>query len=758
MNLKGGCQMKLSILTVGTCSAAATCLGEMKVVGDRLSYNTRKLFCAVDGWASGRPATSDVELYDSLHLLGENAMNLAFFYTTAEFVILCGLVLALQEVDSGHAVLWLRHSKNGWCGLFPEQDTLCAAVIPNSDSHEFPLTMLRGEERHISAGSSFLLTPGKKMKTYLRWCIDKMMHTFHQGFNSHLAGEMLQIEHLQRRFATEWAEYAPLFGCALCPLPALAGDERSFALNSRFEMFDDGTPIPSVVRDFYGKNYRLRQACAGNPFAHRTLFTDISGVTGDVHPVPLTAVPEALYQRRDDLKRAFPNRFGSGREAFVRWFLDYGAKEQSLPVAYTEPVRAQLDMWKAIVDSAAIDRRTFCQKVVSKLRRVMGITPRQTPASQASVMPQGVNLCGFIKGDFGLGEATRILADTLQASGIPFTIIDFEGATAHTYNDTTWDAFISNEFRYNVNLMLTNADGLPLFYQSVSPDAFRGRYNIGFWYWELPEFPPEWSGSFALVDEVWTSSEFTRDSIASATEKPVTVIPCSIKEVAREGMTRADFGLPENKFLFLMMYDARSFSARKNPEDAVKAFLEAFPEDDGRTALIIKVNAPRGWDGEDKLLESLRERKNIIFLIGTFPREEVNSLLCLCDAFLSLHRSEGFGLGPAEAMFWGKPAILTDWSGNQVYMRPNNCCPVPCKIIEIDRDFGPYKKGGHWAQPDVKKAAEIMRRLVDEPGYYSAIANAGQRTIREEFSPEAIGLLVRERLENLDLLQRKSET
>ena len=108
---------------------------------------------------------------------------------------------------------------------------------------------------------------------------------------------------------------------------------------------------------------------------------------------------------------------------------------------------------------------------------------------------------------------------------------------------------------------MTNAPGTADFAASVAPDALKNRYNIGYWYWELPEFPPEWRQYFELVDEVWTSSEFTAGAFRSATQKPVTVIPCSLNETAQPGLSRADFGLPEGDFLFLMMYDARSYSA-----------------------------------------------------------------------------------------------------------------------------------------------------------------------------------------------------
>ena len=55
----------------------------------------------------------------------------------------------------------------------------------------------------------------------------------------------------------------------------------------------------------------------------------------------------------------------------------------------------------------------------------------------------------------------------------------------------------------------------------------------------------------------------------------------------------------------------------------------------------------------------------------------------LSDCYVSLHRSEGFGLTIAEAMALGKPAIATAYSGNLEFMTAENSylCPAPrCEV------------------------------------------------------------------------------
>ena len=68
-----------------------------------------------------------------------------------------------------------------------------------------------------------------------------------------------------------------------------------------------------------------------------------------------------------------------------------------------------------------------------------------------------------------------------------------------------------------------------------------------------------------------------------------------------------------------------------------------------------------------------------------------------CDCFLSLHRSEGFGRGPAEAMFFGKPVIATGWSGNMDYMAPGTAFPVRYRLLPVGRGAYPFADGQVWA-------------------------------------------------------------
>ena len=195
------------------------------------------------------------------------------------------------------------------------------------------------------------------------------------------------------------------------------------------------------------------------------------------------------------------------------------------------------------------------------------------------------------------------------------------------------------------------------------------------------------------------------------------------------------------------MYDALSVPERKNPAAAIEAFLEATRPGDIKAHLVIKVSNLDKTPAHATWLRGMVEgHDNMSLVEGYLDRDSIYSLIQSCDAFLSLHRAEGFGLGLAEAMLLGKVCIATGWSGNLQFMSPDNSMLVGCDVVELERDYGPYAAGGHWADPNVAEAAAAIRGLCLEPGLGEALGKAGRNTIAGDFSAEAVGAQVMARL------------
>ncbi len=153
-----------------------------------------------------------------------------------------------------------------------------------------------------------------------------------------------------------------------------------------------------------------------------------------------------------------------------------------------------------------------------------------------------------------------------------------------------------------------------------------------------------------------------------------------------------------------------------------------------------------------EVLTACRGQANIRILRDILSRDEMYDLLRVCDAYVGLHRSEGYGLPLVEAMALGKPVIGTGYSGNVDFMNERNSFPVRYQLVAIEQDHGPYRRGAEWAEPDVDHAAEQMRRVVESPQATAQVAARGRADIERLLSPHAIGLVMRSRL--TALLQR----
>ncbi len=356
----------------------------------------------------------------------------------------------------------------------------------------------------------------------------------------------------------------------------------------------------------------------------------------------------------------------------------------------------------------------------------------------------GINIAGYINGEFGIGEGVRANIRAIETTNIPFTINNFT-RSPNRNQDTTYQKF-SSDNPYPVNLIQVNADEVNTFIKHSGSSYFANRYNIGFWAWEIPEFPQKWQPVFDNFHEIWTYSNYCAEAISLVSPIPVIKIMPSI-ELPPSYLNRQSLALPENKFIFLFIFDFSSLIERKNPVAAIQAFKQAFGEDE-RVLLILKSsNSAKNLQDLAFLQSAIGNSSNIQHLDGYLSKNEVNGLLYNCDCYLSLHRCEGFGLTMAEAMFYGKPVIATGYSSNTEFMNVGNSFLVKYKLIPLDADYGPYKKGNIWAEPDTEHAAYLMRQIFDNYPKAQQVGTIAAKNIKTFLSPKNVGKRIQKRLE-----------
>ncbi len=235
-------------------------------------------------------------------------------------------------------------------------------------------------------------------------------------------------------------------------------------------------------------------------------------------------------------------------------------------------------------------------------------------------------------------------------------------------NDTTYTEF-SDDNPYVFNLVHVNASELANFAWYKGEAYFRDRYNIGAWTWELPSFPEEWLPRFQYHHEIWVPSGFVADALSRVSPVPVVRMPYVIhpEPSRRDDFDRSHFGLPPDAVVFLFIFVSHSEVEMKNPMGLLEAFKRAFLTDKD-AFLLIKSSHPDPQAA--RAMQQAAKSANVRIMNEVVSRDEVHALYNLCDCYISLHRSEGFGLTPAEAMNAGKPVIATGYGGNVDFMTP----------------------------------------------------------------------------------------
>jgi glycosyltransferase involved in cell wall biosynthesis len=390
--------------------------------------------------------------------------------------------------------------------------------------------------------------------------------------------------------------------------------------------------------------------------------------------------------------------------------------------------------------------RAWCRSAAAKagwrLHHLSRHGARRVPNAVRDA-PLGVNVAGYLATESGMGEAARASIRSLAASAVPVTLNLVPSFLRE--QDTSCTGFV-DENPHPFNLVHLNCDNMAAFRAARGAAYFRHRYTIGYWFWELSQFRHEWLSTFQYVDEVWVASEFGRQALLPHAPVPVVRMPLPVTLGPIVPFARSRVGLDDRTAMFLFAFDVSSQFERKNPIGVIRAFREAgFGRHDA--ALVLKFTNPEYDPDAVRLLRAESDGLPIVLLDGYMERAELTGLIAACDCYVSLHRAEGFGLSMAEAMRLGKPVIATAYSGNLDFMTEENSYLVPADIVPIARDHGPYPAGFEWADPDVTHAAQLMRRIVDDP---SDAARVGRRAAADMIArrdPSITGAAVRARLE-----------
>ncbi len=426
----------------------------------------------------------------------------------------------------------------------------------------------------------------------------------------------------------------------------------------------------------------------------------------------LTRYQERLYLARPDLHPIYPEPTGKDYPGFLSW--------------------ARAD----------IGRGAYDPRLMGAWQAGSGEPPGGGWAPPGRLRP-GITVAGYLRAEQGMGELARLTARTVATAGIELATVESLasparlGQPAPEGGDHGWDL--------DTNVICVDGTLLDGFRTEVGSDFFEGRTTIWLWAWELEEAPPGCRAWTDLVDEVWAVSEFMHRAIAPVSTKPVHTfsLPIVAPPVA-EQLDRAALGLGEGPY-FLFSFDLLSVMERKNPVGLIEAFSRAFPPGQGPTLVVKAINGSSGADDLARLRWAAAARPDVVIVDRVLDAADNGALMAAADCFVSLHRSEGFGLSLGEAMALGKPVIATGYGGNLDFMTEENSFLVPFRPGTVPAGCPPYPEGFAWAEPDLDAAVELLRQVAGDPRKASAVGAVARADVEARHSVTARARFVADR-------------
>jgi glycosyltransferase involved in cell wall biosynthesis len=366
----------------------------------------------------------------------------------------------------------------------------------------------------------------------------------------------------------------------------------------------------------------------------------------------------------------------------------------------------------------------------------------------------GIDFIGLPKGSLGVGEQLRCLIRLAELNNYAINIIDcYKVGDVFENNVGEFNHYISNEFKNNIRLYSATHTHMVSLLWNRGFKFFDNKKNIFHFAWEFSEITPELRPVITLCDEVWGISKFTAEAFKNNYGIPVQVLPNSINCVGGIASNRALFSLPQDMYLFSTSFDFNSFLERKNPNLTVKAFIDAFGVCDNIGLVVKIINGDLRNLEYRKFIELVSSYKNMYIINKVLEKKDVLVLFNSCDAYISLHRSEGFGFGIAENMMLGKPVICTGFSGNMDFCNQSNAFLVDYSLVNVPDGCYQNAKGLLWADPSLDSATKLIKEVYENRSLSRLIAKRGQEAIRQGFDTQVIAKIFKERIESLEVIE-----
>jgi len=323
------------------------------------------------------------------------------------------------------------------------------------------------------------------------------------------------------------------------------------------------------------------------------------------------------------------------------------------------------------------------------------------------------------------GYVYRYFINNYDIKWVPLRFDETELSKDCPYNLIAESTINKNYAEYDTFIYHTTPDlweSLNHQYSNIN----KNKKIFGYAAWETSKLPPKWTEYINdNVNEVWCPSSYNYHVFKeSGVTIPISVVPhvflqkplIEKKNIQLININGQPITSVEGVYTF---YTIGEFNNRKGIDDIIKVFCKTFTKND-KVRLLIKThyknytpnNKKYCLDKISDLVKDYTDLPEIHYLIDNASERDILALHSLGDCYVSLTKSEGFGIPIFDAFNYRKPIIVTGYGGHMDFLGKTYKGLVDFKmdyIKDMESFSTNYSNDTVWAYPNLDTAGELMK-------------------------------------------------
>jgi glycosyltransferase involved in cell wall biosynthesis len=280
-------------------------------------------------------------------------------------------------------------------------------------------------------------------------------------------------------------------------------------------------------------------------------------------------------------------------------------------------------------------------------------------------------------------------------------------------------------------------------------ECSNSKYKVLYTTIESYSVPNQFLQCCEMYDEIWITSDWSKGILEQYTKKPIYLVPAGSDPIlyTEEG-PRLDFKPNIKNFVFLSVF---GWGYRKGYDVLLNSYFDEFSaEDDVSLLLVSKYQGGSSRFHRNKIRDDInaimrnfpnKALPHVVRYSQNIPECQMPQVYRSANCFVLPSRGEGSNLTAVEASLCGLPVIMTNVSGQQMYLRDDNAFLIEMDFLQTLKPgqshihYWDNQKFPSLTSPQVKADVKTAMRYVlnNEVAAKSQNKNL-QRLIKDNFT------------------------